>query len=52
MSIFIVSHFFYTIVINFVIDLSNKFDYLLIIIHKFSCRLQLLLEYITNFVAI
>lgn len=52
MPIFTMLHFFYTIVINFVVDLLDKFDCLLIIIDKFSRRLQLLAKYITNFVAI
>jgi len=37
---------------NFVIDLLNKFNCLFIVIDKFSCRLQLLLDYIIDFVAI
>jgi hypothetical protein len=40
---------FYIIVMNYVIKLFNKFDYLLIIIDKFSRRLQLILDYIINF---
>lgn len=45
------SYFFYTIVINFVIELLNKYNVLLTIIDKFSRRLLLLSSYVTNFVA-
>ncbi len=49
MSIFMKFYSFYIIVMNYVIKLFNKFDYLLIIIDKFSRRLQLILDYIINF---
>jgi len=39
MLISIKSFSFYTIAINYVIELSSKYDYLLIIIDKFSCCL-------------
>lgn len=52
MSISTISHCFYIVVINFVINFSSKFDCLLTIIDKFSYCLQLLVKYVTNFVAI
>jgi len=42
MSIFIKSYSFHIIAINYVIKLSSKYDCLLIIIDKFSRRLQLI----------
>lgn len=51
MPILSLSYFFYTIVINFVIELSSKYDALLMIIDKFSRRLLLLFSYVINFVA-
>lgn len=52
MSIFIESYSFYIIAINYVIELFDKYNYLLIIIDKFSRRLQLILDYIINFAII
>ncbi len=49
MSIFIKFYSFYIIAMNYVVKLLNKYDCLFIIIDKFSCRLQLILDYITNF---
>ncbi len=40
---------FYIRAINYVIKLSNKYNYLFTSINKFSCYLQLIFDYITNF---
>jgi len=40
---------FYIIVINYMIKLFDKYDYLLIVINKFNQRLQLISNYIINF---
>ncbi len=52
MSIFIKSYSFHIIAMNYVVKLFDKYDYLFIIIDKFSCRLQLTLDYIMNFVIV
>ncbi len=49
MLISIEFYLFYIIVINYVIELFDKYNYLFIIINKFSCCLQLIPNYITNF---
>jgi hypothetical protein len=49
MSIFIKSNSFYIIAIDYVIELSSKYNYLFIIIDKFNCCLQLISNYIINF---
>ena len=49
MLIFTKSYSFYIITINYVIKLSSKYNCLLIIIDKFNCCLQLILNYIINF---
>ncbi len=38
MSILVISHFFYTIAMNFIVDLLKKHNYLLTITNKFSRR--------------
>jgi len=49
MSIFTKSYSFHIIVMNYVIKLFDKFDYLLIIIDKFNRCLQFIFDYIINF---
>ena len=49
MSISAILHFFYTIAIDFIVDLPEKHDCLLTITNKFSRRLQLIAEYSTDF---
>lgn len=48
-SILIESINFYTIVINYLIELSNKYNYSLTIIDKFNRRFQLISNYIIDF---
>lgn len=52
MSISFESHSFYIIAMNYVIELFDKYDCLFTIIDKFSKRLQLILEYIIDFVIV
>lgn len=52
MSISLLTYSFYTIAINFIVILLEKYDCLLTITNKFSRRLLLLFDYVMNFVAI
>lgn len=52
MLIFSKPHSFHIIVMNYVIGLSSKYDCLLIITNKFSRRLQLISDYIIDFVVV
>ena len=52
MPISIVPHSFHIIIMDFIIRLSKKYDYLLILIDKFTRRMFLISNYITDFAAI
>ena len=52
MPIFIASQSFHTIVINFIVKLSDKYDCFLIIIDKFSRRILFIFDYFIDFVVI
>ena len=45
-------HFFHIIIMNFIIDLFGKYDCFLILTNKFIRRIQFILKYITDFVAV
>ena len=51
-SVFIASYSFHIIIMNFIIDLLEKYDCFLIIIDKLIRRLQLIADYIIDFAAI